>query len=301
MRRLELNTTATKATGVQSATDVLKDLYKKAGKIPIAVLVGVLIVIEVYPLVWLLLSSVKAPAEFNLRPIYALPEGFYWQNYVKAWTEGNMSVYFRNSILATFPSLALILSFGTMAAFGIEIMKWKLSNLVMLTFLAGILVPVQMVLLPLFTIYNKIHLLNNLWGLILTYTVFGLPLTIFLMTGYFKAVPREVLEAAVVDGASIYKVFSLVALPMVMNALLTVALVQFFFIWNDLLLSLTFISDMKLRTVQTGLLSFVGRFGQREWGPTFASISMTVVPTLLIYLILNNSVMKGLTAGAVKG
>jgi raffinose/stachyose/melibiose transport system permease protein len=104
-----------------------------------------------------------------------------------------------------------------------------------------------------------------------------------------------------VDGASIYQVFFRVALPMVLNAIVTVALVQFFFIWNDLLLSLTFISDIELRTVQTGLLNFVGRFGQREWGPTFASISMTVIPTLLIYLLLNNTVMKGLTAGAVKG
>ncbi len=236
-----------------------------------------------------------------MRPIYALPEGFHWQNYVNAWTVGKMSIYFRNSVLATFPSLLLIIVLGTMAAFGIEIMKWGLGNMVMLTFLAGIMIPVQMVLLPLFTIYHKIHLLNNLWGLILTYTVFGFPLTIFLMTGYFKALPREVLEAAVMDGASIYQVFFRVALPMVMNAVVTVALVQFFFIWNDLLLSLTFISDTELRTVQTGLLNFVGRFGQREWGPTFASISMTVIPTLLIYLLLNNSVMKGLTAGAVKG
>ena len=212
-----------------------------------------------------------------------------------------MGIYFRNSILVTFPSLLLIIILGTMAAFGIEVMTWKLSNGVMLIFLAGIMIPVQMVLLPLFTIYNDIHLLNNRLGLILTYTVFGLPLTIFLMTGYFKALPREVLEAAVVDGADIYQVFIRVAWPMVANAVVTVALVQFFFIWNDLLLSMTFVSDTELRTVQTGLLNFVGRFGQIDWGPTFASISMTVIPTLLIYLVLNNSVMKGLTAGAVRG
>jgi raffinose/stachyose/melibiose transport system permease protein len=261
----------------------------------------VLILIEVYPLIWLLLSSVKAPAEFSTRPIYALPESFYWQNYVEAWTEGRMNLYFRNSALATLPSLMLTLALGTMAAFSIEVMRWPLSDFVMLTFLAGIMIPMQMVLLPLFTIYNRLNLLNNLWGLILTYAASGLPLTVFLMTGYFKALPREVLESAVVDGASIYQIFFRIAVPMVMNALVTVALVQFFFIWNDLLLSMTFISDMNLRTIQTGLLSFVGRFGQTDWGPTFASICMTVIPTLLIYLFLNDSVMKGLTEGAVKG
>ncbi|GAB4542159.1 MAG: carbohydrate ABC transporter permease [Anaerolineae bacterium] len=296
-----MNTVVTKEISGYTTEDVSGKVLKNGGRMLIALLVGLLVLIELCPLIWLLLSSVKAPDEFSLRPIYALPEGFHWQNYVNAWTEGKMGIYFKNSILATFPSLLFTIILGTMAAFGIEIMKWRLSNMVLLTFLAGIMIPVQMVLLPLFTIYKEVHLLNSLWGLILIYTVFGFPLTVFLMTGYFKALPREVLEAAVMDGASIYQVFFRVALPMVMNALVTVALVQFFFIWNDLLLSLTFISDTELRTVQTGLLNFVGRFGQREWGPTFASISMTVIPTLLIYLLLNNSVMKGLTAGAVKG
>jgi raffinose/stachyose/melibiose transport system permease protein len=296
-----MNSTVSKGVATHTNTTVSRGALKNAAKVPIILLIGLLVLVELFPLVWLLLSSIKAPDEFSLRPIYALPDGFYWKNYVDAWTVGKMSIYFKNSTLATFPSLFLILALGTSAAFGIEIMKWRLSNSVMLVFLAGIMIPVQMVLLPLFTIYHKIHLLDNRWGLILTYTVFGLPLTVFLMTGYFKALPREVLEAAVVDGASIYQIFFGIALPMVMNSIVTVALVQFFFIWNDLLLSLTFISNTDLRTVQTGLLSFVGQYGQREWGPTFASISMAVIPTLLIYLLLNNSVMKGLTAGAVKG
>ena len=296
-----MSTTVSRRISTRTAATLSGRASRNAKRILGALLVGLLVLIELYPLVWLLLSSVKAPDEFSLRPIYALPEGFYWQNYVNAWTVGKMGIYFRNSILVTFPSLLLIIILGTMAAFGIEILTWRLCNGVMLIFLAGIMIPVQMVLLPLFTIYNDIHLLNNRLGLILTYTVFGLPLTIFLMTGYFKALPREVLEAAVVDGATIYQIFIQVAWPMVANAVVTVALVQFFFIWNDLLLSMTFVSDTELRTVQTGLLNFVGRFGQREWGPTFASISMTVIPTLLIYLVLNNSVMKGLTAGAVKG
>ncbi|HEX6288796.1 MAG TPA: carbohydrate ABC transporter permease [Herpetosiphonaceae bacterium] len=273
----------------------------KVASILMGGLIGLLLVIEVYPIIWLLLSSIKAPREFNTRPIYALPDGFYWQNYTDAWTRGNMSIYFRNSILVTLPSLFLIILLSVSAAFSIEIMRWKGRNIVLLIFLAGIMIPLQMVLLPLFTIYYRVKLLDNLLALILTYVAFGLPLNVFLFTGFLKPVPREVLESAIVDGATIYQAFFSVVLPMVKNAIVTVALTQFFFIWNDLILSLTFISETELRTLQTGLLSFVGQYGQRQWGPTFAAIAMSVIPVLVLYLALNNLVIKGLTSGAVKG
>lgn len=260
-----------------------------------------MLIIALYPVLWLLLSSVKAPHEFNLRPTYALPEGFYLQNYVDAWTSGRFSIYFVNSVLVTIPSLVLILCLSVAAAFGIEIMRWQLKNKVLLLFLAGILIPIQMVLLPLYTMYFRAQLLDNRWGLILVYTAFGFPLSVFLLTGYLKSLSHEILEAAVVDGASIYQVFFRIVVPMMKNALITVGLIQFFFIWNDLLLSLTFVSTTPQRTIQAGLLDFVGRFGQREWGPTFASIAMSVLPTLIIYLILNKLVIRGLTAGGVKG
>ncbi|MBT2759304.1 carbohydrate ABC transporter permease [Mesobacillus foraminis] len=261
----------------------------------------ILLLVEVYPIIWLLLSSLKAPDEFTLNPMYALPEGFHWQNFLDAWNVGNMGTYFKNSILATFPSLFLIIFMGSGAAFAIEKMRWKWSKGVMLLFTAGIMVPVQIVLLPLFTIFFKTGLLNSLWSLILVYTTFGLPLTILMFSSYFKALPNEVIESAVMDGASIYQIFFKIAVPIVSNAIVTVALVQFFFVWNDLIFAMTFISDTNLRTLQTGLISFTGEYGQKQWGPIFASISLAVVPTLILYLFLNKLVMKGMTSGAVKG
>lgn len=260
-----------------------------------------LLVVEVYPIIWLLLSAIKAPDEFSANPMYALPEGFHWQNFSDAWNVGNMGTYFKNSIIATFPSLFLIIFLGAGAAFAIEKMKWKWSKGVMLLFTAGIMVPVQIVLLPLFTIFFNVGLLNSLWSLILVYTTFGLPLTILMFSSYFKALPNEVIESAVMDGASIYQIFFKIAIPIVSNAIVTVALVQFFFVWNDLIFAMTFISDTELRTLQTGLMSFSGEYGQKQWGPIFASISLAVVPTLLLYLFLNKLVMKGMTSGAVKG
>ena len=278
-----------------------RSVRAQLGRVPLGLAIGLLLLIEVVPLVWLTLSSLKQDSEFSSRPVWALPQGLHWQNYVDAWTTGNMGNYFRNSIVATFPSLLAILLLSVAAAFGLEIMKWRARNGVLLLFLAGIMVPLQMVLLPLFTVYFKAHLIDNLLSLIITYTAFGLPLSIFLMVGYFRVVPREIIDAAAIDGAGIFRTFWQVCVPMVRNAILTVGLVQFFFIWNDLLLSLTFISDNDLKTVQTGLLNFVGQYGQVQWGPTFASICMAVFPTLLVYLILNQKVMKGLTAGSLKG
>jgi len=277
-----------------------RPVRKILGRTPMIVLVGLLLVIEIYPLVWLLLSSLKQNSEFSLKPVWALPEGFHWQNYTEALGSG-IGGYFVNSILAVFPSLFLIIALSVCAAFALEVMRWRGRNGVLLLFLAGIMVPSQMLLLPLFTIYFQTNLIDTRWALIITYTAFGLPLTVFLMAGYFKAVPREVLEASTLDGATIYQTFFFVALPMVANAIVTVALVQFFFLWNDLLFSLTFISSDDLRTIQTGLLNFTGEHGEIDWGPTFAAVSLAVLPTLIVYLLLNQRVIKGLTAGSIKG
>jgi raffinose/stachyose/melibiose transport system permease protein len=273
---------------------------KILARIPLWLLVGLLLVVELYPLLWLLLSSFKTSDEFSTGAFWSLPVGLDWQNYALAWTSG-MNVYFLNSILTVFPSLFLVLVISLAASFALEVMKWRGSNLVLLAFLAGVMIPAQMVLLPLFTMYFQAGLVNTRWALILTYTAFSLPLSVFLMAGFFKSVPLTVIEAAVLDGANIYQVFYRVAVPMVANGLVTIGLVNFFFLWNDLLFSLTFISSDNLRTIQTGLLNFTGQYGQVQWGPTFAGVAITVFPTLIVYLILNQQVIKGLTAGSVKG
>jgi len=277
-----------------------RPMSKLLARVPIWVLIVLLLVVELYPLLWLLLSSFKTSDQFSTGTFWSLPAGLDWQNYADAWNAG-LSTYFLNSILTVFPALFLILVISLAASFGLEVMVWRGRNTVLLAFLAGVMVPLQMTLLPLFTIYFQAGLINTRWALIITYTAFGLPLSVFLMAGFFKSVPRGVIEAAVLDGASIYQVFYRIAVPMVANGLVTIALVQFFFLWNDLLFSLTFISSDNLRTIQTGLLNFTGQYGQVQWGPTFAAVSLTVCPTLILYLVLNQQVIKGLTAGSVKG
>ena len=264
-------------------------------------LIALLVVIEVAPLLWLLLSSFKTQSEFVNDPAWSLPGKWDFQNYADAWSTGHVGLDVRNSIVATVPSLALIIVFGTAAGFALEVMIWRGRHQVLLVFLLGIMVPSQMILLPLFRVYFQSGLSGTMWPLIITYTAVGLPLTVFMMATYFRAVPREMFEAATLDGANMLTAFWRIGFPVVRNAVFTVALVQFFFIWNDLLVSLTFTTDDDLRTIQVGLLNFTGQYGETAYGPLFAAISINVVGALVLYLLINQRIIRGLTAGAVKG
>lgn len=285
---------STSMTASRRATRVLR-------KAPIWILVAVLLVVVGYPLIWLLLGSFKSQREFLEAPTWALPEQWNFDNYVIAWDTAGLGQSLFNSAITVLPSLFLMLLLGTAAAFALEVLVWKGRSGVLIVFLAGIMVPTQMILLPLFSTYFQLGLTGSLWPLIITYTATGMPLTVFLMATYFRAIPREVFEAATLDGASIYRQFFSVALPMMKNGLFTVGLVQFFFFWNDLLIALTFANSGNLRTLQVGLLNFNGQFGTTQYGPLFAAISINVFALLIIYLVLNQRIQKGLTAGAVKG
>jgi len=269
-------------------------------KLPVRVLLGILLFIMIYPMVWMFLGSFKTQNEFLNEPFWSLPQNWSLDNYVSVFENG-FGKYILNSVIVVFPSLAVVLIVGVAAGFALEVMVWKGRGTVLLLFLAGIMVPTQMILLPLFTIYFRTGLTGTYWPMILTYIATGLPLTVFMMATFFRSVPREIFEASTLDGASIIRSFWAVGLPLVKNAVFTVGLVQFFFFWNDLLIALTFTNSDALRTIQVGLLNFTGQYGAVQYGPTFAAIAVSVFGTLLIYLFLNQQVMKGLTAGSVKG
>lgn len=277
-----------------------KKMKKVKGAIR-ALIILLICVIEVYPLFWMISASFKQSWEWSEKPAFALNSGFYLKNYVDAWTRGHMSVYFGNSLIATLVSLVFIVLFSTTVGFALTKMEWKFRNFVSKYFLLGIMVPVATTLIPLFQIYGKLGLLNTRLCLILTYIASGLSLSIFLTRGYLRSFPDEIMEAAVMDGCGIYRMMWNVVVPLMKNSIVTVLVLQFFFKWNDLLFSMTFISNSALKTVQTGLLYFSDEFGSKNWGAIFASVSISVLPILVIYMFLNKKIMEGMTAGAVKG
>ena len=265
------------------------------------VVIALVLIIDVYPIFWLLTASVKRNSEWVDYPAYALPKGFYWQNYVEAWTRGHMATFFKNSLIDTLISLIFIVIFSTTVSFACVKMQWKLKKSAARYFQIGIMVPVATSLIPLYQMFVRTKLTNTYFSLIITYIAFGLSLSIFLMTGYLRTMPNDMFEAAVIDGCDIYKLMYYIVVPMMKNAIVTVLVLQFFFKWNDLLFSMTFISKSELKTVQTGLLYFSDEFGSKNWGAIFASISMSILPMLFLYTFLNKAIIEGMTAGAVKG
>lgn len=276
-------------------------LFRVLRKIPTVLVIAVLIVITAYPLWWMFINSLKSNTDFLNNPSYAFPEVWRWDNYAIAWETGNLATTITNSLLATFPSLILIVLIGTAAGYALEVMVFKGRGAILLAFLAGIMIPGQMVILPLFTSFFNIGITGSLLPLIIIYTATGLPLTVFMMATYFRAIPREIFEASTLDGASMIRAFFSIGFPMMRNAIFTVAIVQFFLIWNDLLMALVFAGQRKLNTIQIGLLNFSGEYGSVNYGPLFAAICTTVGGILVLYLFLNQQIIKGLAAGAVKG
>lgn len=270
-------------------------------KVLIAVFIFLLMVVEIYPIFWMLTASFKQSYEWTSKPAYALNDGFYLQNYIDAWTRGNMATFFKNSLITTLVSLVFIVILTVTVSFALTKMEWKGREVIAKYFQLGIMVTVTTSLIPLFQIYSKFGLINTRICLIITYVAFGLSLSIFLATGFLRSFPNEIMEAAVVDGCGIYSLMWNIIIPLMKNAIVTVLVLQFFFKWNDLIFSMTFINSTELKTVQTGLLYFSDEFGNKNWGAIFASVSMSVLPMLALYTALNKTVMEGMTAGAVKG
>ena len=270
-------------------------------RLPIWLLVAFVLVVVLYPQFWMIMGSFKTQTEFFANPTWALPEQFNLDNYVYAFTRGDVALNYRNSLLVTLPSVALIVFLGVAAGYALEIMIWKGRRTTLLLVMAGIMVPGQMILVPLFTVYFRIGITDTLWPMILTYTAMGIPLTTFLMAAYFRSLPREIFEAATMDGCSPLRSFFVIAMPLMKNAMLTIALVQFFSVFNDLLIALPFTTRPELATIQVGLLSLSDEFGSTAYGPLFAAISINIIVLLIVFIFLNKKIMAGLAAGSGKG
>lgn len=265
------------------------------------ILIALILIIEIYPLFWILTSSFKDQDDFTTKPLWSLPEHWNFHNYVTAWFTGDIGTTARNSLIVTVVSMVVILLIGSAAAFALEVMIWRGRTSILLFVIGGLMVPTQLILLPLFTIYFKLGLTNSLIPLIITYIGQGLPLTVFLMATYFRAVPRELFEASALDGAGIFRCFFSVGLPLVRNGIFTLGMLLFFSIWNDLLVALTFNAEPSLATIQVGLLNFNGQYGEVALGPLLAAISIIIFSMLIVYALINQRVMRGITAGSIKG
>jgi len=263
-------------------------------------LLVIIAILQVLPLVWLFFFSLKSNQEvFTLAP-FVLPNPPRWENYVNVWTQGNISRYFMNSIWITVVSVALTVLLANFVTYAVTRMKWKLSSLVLGLFMVGLMIPVHSTLIPLFNLYDHLNLINHPLSIILSYVAFNLPITIMILLGFYMALPREVEEAAIVDGSSVNRMFFQIILPMTASVMSTTAIINMIYNWNEFIFVNTFISSDELKTLTVGVQNFIGQYST-DWGAIGATLMISVLPILLVFFLLSNKIVEGIAAGSVKG
>lgn len=280
---------------------------RKSPFIPLiyAILIGYTVIV-VYPMFWLFMTSLKDDQSIFLHP-FALPDinNLQFENFVNAWTKGHFGRYFFNSVLVTVVTVSLSTLFASMAAYVLARFEFKGARPIFFYFLAGLMIPLQLAIVPLFFEMKNLHMLNSLSGLITVYIAFGMPFGIFILTGFFKSLPASLHEAALIDGAGDFKAFWHVMLPLARPGLITVAIFSFLGTWNEFFMAFMFLSGKGAETIRTlplGLanITIVSQY-RSDWGMAFAGLVIVMLPTLLVYILLQRHLTKGITLGALKG
>lgn len=279
---------------------VFKVRRTSLGKIILFIFLGVWAFIQIYPLFWLLLFSFKSNDEIFGGNIMGIPHKWLISNYITALTSGNVFRYFLNSVIVTGITIIVSSILIASASYAIARMKWKLSKPVLFIFLMGMMIPINATLLPIFLILQKVKLLNTYLALILPYIAFALPMGIFILTSFMISIPRELEEAACIDGCNVYQVFMKIIIPIVRPALATIAIFTYLSSWNELMFANTFINDEVKKTLTVGIMSLSGQY-LTNWGPIGAGLVIATVPTIIIYALLSEQVQQSLVAGAIKG
>ncbi|MBP2411997.1 raffinose/stachyose/melibiose transport system permease protein [Arthrobacter stackebrandtii] len=263
--------------------------------------VVVVVVVQVYPMLWLVLTSFRTATDFAAGNPFAIPTQFTLENYSRAFSAGNLGLNILNSLIVTLGSSLLIVVAGMMAAFALQVLGFRFSGVVRALFLLGIIVPVQIALVPLFIDYSKIGLLDTHMSMIIPLAAFALPMAVYLFSSFYEYIPREMYEAASLDGAGPFRIFSKITFPLSVNTIITVVLVNSIFIWNDFIFANTFVLSDGLKTIPLGLQNYIGAMGNTDWTATFAAVCVTVTPLLLVFLVLNKAMISGLESGGTKG
>lgn len=253
----------------------------------------------VYPLIWLFLSSFKTNSQLYENP-WGMAEEFDLANYIQAVKEGHILQYFGNSVIIALSAVLIAVILSSMVSYAITRMHWKLSKLTLHIFLLGMMIPVYAMIVPLFSIFNKLGILNTHLAVIIPHIGISFPMAIFIMTGFMGALPRELEEAAVMDGCNIYQIFFKIIMPISKSSLVTVAVVTFINIWNDLLLPQIFLTDSSKMTLPVGLTEFQGQYAT-NYVVEIAAVIITIIPSIIVYVWLHRHIMEGMVAGAVKG
>ncbi len=263
------------------------------------VLLGSMALVWLMPFVIIVLTSVRSMGDLISNGVFAWPEEIVLNNFVRAWTIGNFSTYFRNSLILIILKVPLGIVVASLAAFPLAKMQFRFRSTIFVFFLIGLAIPIHVTLTPLLVMMKQLGIQGTLAALIPPYVVFGLPFQIFVMRGFFRTVPSELLEAARLDGASEWGNFWRILMPLSAPALATLFIIDALATWNELLMALVLISSNESRTVPVGLLQFQGQFSS-QYTQLMAGVLISITPIILLYIFLQRYMVSGLTAGALK-
>lgn len=263
------------------------------------VLLSLMAAFNLVPILYMLVNSLKLESEYAASP-FSFPTSLAFENYARAWDVANMDTYFLNSIIVTFGALILTVFLGALTAFFLARFQFKLRGFMYALFLIGLLIPIHATLIPIFLIMMNIGLLDSRLSLILPYTAFHLSLTIFILEGFMRGLPKDLEESAVMDGAGIFRIFWSIILPITRPAIATVVILNFIYNWNEYLFALVLVSSPGLKTLPLGLANFAG-VETASLTLQMAALTIALIPIIIFYLLLQKQLVNGMTAGAVKG
>jgi len=268
-------------------------------RVVIYLLLGLMAAVFLYPVLLMLLTAFKSTPEIFRNP-FGLPESWSLDSFQDVWRRAKFGLYLRNSLLITGASALLLLATAAPAAYALARYTFRLRGLLFLFFLAGIMIPIRLGILPLYLLMRDLNLLDTPFSLILTYTASGMPMSVFLLSVFFRNLPRELEDAARIDGCTEAQTFWRIMLPLVRPGLATVVIVNVVPWWNDFFFPLLFIQSDTWKTIPLGMQIF---FGQHliNWSLVFSGMVLASLPLLIIYLLMSRQFIAGLTAGAVKG
>jgi raffinose/stachyose/melibiose transport system permease protein len=250
------------------------------------------------PFYFVVVNSLKPFGEI-IQNAASFPSDLKFTNYTKAWSEVSFPRVFLNSLLVTSFSIAGMVLMGAMAAWRMVRRPHKISGLIFVLFVAAMVIPFQSVMIPMVKVAKVFHLLNSIPGVVVIYFGFGMPLTVFLLHGFVKGIPKELEESAYIDGCTTFQSFFRIVLPLMRTMVVTVIILQTLWIWNDFLLPLLVLFDESIRTIPLGIFSFFGQY-LNQWDWALATLIMGMIPIILFFLVLQNYIIKGITAGSVK-
>jgi len=262
------------------------------------IVLTLLVVMIVYPMAWAVLNGFKTNLELFGNP-WGLPATWRWDNYVKAWNLGVVR-YLLNSVIVTVGSTVAVILFSAMSAYALTRHRIPFANAITVILLGGMMLAPAVALVPLFRLLQALHIFDTYWALIILYTAFRIPFTVFLIRAYMITLSREMEDAAIVDGASNWQIFWLVIMPLSRPIIVSAALLHALFAWNEFAFALVFINSTDLKTLPVGLLQMQGRV-LSDWPVLFAALVIASIPMIVLFLIGQRQFIRGLSEGFGKG